>query len=135
MSRFFFSCAVMGAVCGLVGGLIDSAGKGAIDAASTSAPANHHFTLEILMEFSLRSECPLGQARAYYRASSRAGEAEFGGPWRSVTPPPPAPARSRPVGRASLRYRRKSGPGRRLLQTPPVPARSCRNALWSWDDR
>ena len=27
ISRFFFSCAVIGAVCGLVGGLMDSAAE------------------------------------------------------------------------------------------------------------
>src|ERR1700733_7078469 len=40
MSRFFFSCLFIGAVCGMVGGLMDSADSGAMPAAIIKAVAN-----------------------------------------------------------------------------------------------
>src|SRR5579863_8850655 len=40
MSRFFFSCLFMGAVCGIVGGLIGSADSGAMPTANIRAVAN-----------------------------------------------------------------------------------------------
>src|SRR4029450_1984268 len=45
MSRFFFSCAVIGAICGLVGGLMDSAVSGRTLAKSATTTSDHKTVL------------------------------------------------------------------------------------------
>src|SRR5579862_3412083 len=59
MSRFFFSCLFMGAVCGVVGGLMASADTLAVPAASTKA-AMHSLTVEDFTGPSYYAACSSG---------------------------------------------------------------------------